>query len=570
MKRRCRRFLSTFLVSIVLLGMLVSAIPLYPAAQADTLTIQAGYFGLPFVTKAQYSVSDMEAIGVSNALYTMNSNGGFLAYAEAEGVLIADLLENAGISVSQINYVNFKASDGHNASKNYYLSTLLAEKYAFPTVSQYYSKQDGVTDTDAVWESAVVVPGMLAIQDNYGRVSDFSEYREGEIELNSTHRFRLMLGQDYPGQTVASDSIYDINMVMVTYEGSPSLHAASEMEVKVGENQTLEVSVDSADQAISQMITEGLTYSSSDSSVVKVDSDGKLIPVGKGEAEITIRYQATDIDASDLTTTVKIVVGEDENNEGGGEGSGMGTGTGTGSGSGSEGNAGSGSGSGDDVGNSNKGDQDGSGTGTGGEGGSGGETGNGGEGGQGGETGNEGEGTPGAETGKEDEDDSGSEGKDDPGTETGKKTEEHQKDDSQNPNRTEVGSEKNDQDSDHDSLLASVTKDPSQAQKDALSDLEKEKSKQKVENSRNTQKPEGETSKILKVRRVKMAGSSVDSQASSGSQNGAEGAQEGGSVALSISFNNHVALLTAAGLALLLFLSGGVSMYRRYQKEIER
>lgn len=547
MKRRCRRICSAFLVGIVLLGMLISAIPLYPAAQADTLTIQAGYFGLPFVTKAQYSVSDMESIGVSNALYTMNSNGGFLAYAEAEGVLIADLLENAGVSLSQINYVNFKASDGHNASKNYYLSALLTEKYAFPTVSQYYSKQDGVTNADTVWESAVVVPGMLAIRDNYGRVSDFSEYREGEIELNSTHRFRLMLGQDYPGQTVASDSIYDINTVMVTYEGSPSIHAASEMEVKVGENQTLEVSVDSADQEISQMITEGLIYSSSDSSVIKVDSDGKLIPVGKGEAEITIRYQATDIDASDLTTTVKIVVGEDENNEGGGEGSGTGTGTGTGSGSGSEGNAGTGSS--DDTGNDNKGDQDGSGTGTGGEGGSGGQTGNGSENGPGGEIGNEGEGIPGAETENEAEGGSG------------------------NLDHTEAESgttEKNDRDSDTDSLLASVTKDLSHAQKDAVSDPKKEKSNQKVENRINFQKKEGKASKTLQVRRVKMVGSSVASQASSGSQSGAEGGQKGGSAALSISFENHVALLTAAGLALLLFFSGGVSMYRKYQKEIER
>lgn len=331
---KLKRFVYTVLALCVLLsGYMGAGVPNAAAAgAADTVTIEAGYFGLPKATKAVYTVSDMVQLGLNSCLYTVNTRGNFLAYADAQGVYLEDLLNEAGINTLSVNYLNFMATDGHNASKNYYYNTLFGLQYSFPDLSKYYSTSDGVTNADAAWETAEVVRPMLAIWDNFGRVDDFSEYYP--YEMNDSHRFRLMIGQQYPGHMIAADSIYHINKIIVTYVGFPSINAESQIKISVGEDMVLDVSVSSADEDVSAMIADGLTFSSSNSSVVKVDSNGKLTPVSEGTAQITITYKANDIDGTDITKTVNVVVGGEGSGEGGsgGDGGGLGDSDGTGDG----------------------------------------------------------------------------------------------------------------------------------------------------------------------------------------------------------------------------------------------
>lgn len=331
---KLKRFVYAMLALCVLLSSYMGAgIPKAAAAgAADTVTIEAGYFGLPKATKAVYTVSDMIQLGLDSCLYTVNTRGNFLAYADTQGVYLEDLLNEAGINTLSVNYLNFMATDGHNASKNYYYDTLFGIQYAFPDLSKYYSTSNGVTDADAAWETAEVVRPMLAIWDNFGRVDDFSEYYP--YELTDSHRFRLMIGQQYPGHMIASDSIYHINKIIVTYVGFPSINAESQIKISVGDDMVLDISVSSADKDVSAMIADGLTFSSSNSSVVKVDSNGKLTPVSEGTAQITITYKANDIDGTDITKTINVVVGGEGSGEGGsgGEGGGLGDSDGTGDG----------------------------------------------------------------------------------------------------------------------------------------------------------------------------------------------------------------------------------------------
>lgn len=335
-----------FLAGLLLLTLVFAVFPAPARAASGSLTIKAGYFGLPYATKAEYSVGQVEALGTHSALYTMNSKGGFLSYANAEGVYLKDILSSAGVNVGAVNYVNFKAADGHNASKNYYYGTLFGTRYAFPDLSEYYGQAEGVTDEDVVWANAVKVKTMLALRDNFARVDDFSMY--DPADMSSSHRFRLMVGQEYPGQVVAADSIYEVDTVIVTYVGSPEIDAESDVTISIDEDHTLVYSVDSADSDITRLIQAGLKFESSDPSVVSVDENGRLTAKREGEVEITIYYEATDIDAEDISATVRVKVGESDGNGGSGTGDGFGDGTGGGSGSGESG-SGEGSGSGSDT-----------------------------------------------------------------------------------------------------------------------------------------------------------------------------------------------------------------------------
>lgn len=335
MRRNGTRFWAFLAALTLVLSLALPALPVPARAASSSLTVKAGYFGLPYATKAEYSAAEVEALGIHSALYTMNTNGGFLGYANGEGVYLKDLLSSAGVNTGSINYVNFMAADGHHASKNYYYNTLFGTRYAFPDLSKYYGQLEGVTDADAVWESAVTVKTMLAVRDNYARVDDFSEYAPGD--MTSSHRFRLLIGQTYPGEVVASDSIYEVNTVIVTYVGSPQIDAESDVSISIDEDHTLVYSVSSADSAITQMISQGLKFKSSDESIVSVDENGRLTAKREGEVEITIYYESTDIDADDIFTTVRVKVGGGTGSGGDGTGDGLGDGTGSGSGTGEAG-----------------------------------------------------------------------------------------------------------------------------------------------------------------------------------------------------------------------------------------
>ena len=491
--RKYRRSVSLMAACILLLVLILPGMTLPVRAASNSLTIKAGYFGLPYAVKGEYSASQVEAIGVHKALYTMNSNGGFLSYADAEGVYLKDLLNHAGVNVGKINYVNFTATDGHNASKNYYYNTLFGTRYAFPALSQYYGQLEGVTDEGIVWESAVQVKTMLAVRDNFARVDDFSEYFPAD--MSSSHRFRLMIGQEYPGQVVAVDSIYNVNTVIVTYTGSPEIDAESNVTISIDEDHTLVYDISSADSAITQMIKDGLKFESSDPGIVSVDANGKLTAKQPGEVEITIYYESTDIDASNISTTVRVKVGESSGNGGDGTGDGLGDGTGDGNGS-------QGTDSGDGQG--------------------------------GGSQGNLTDGENGDKQGD--------------GQESGQPT--------QKPTEPATKPQNDPQDTDNQK--------PSNGQTSEEND-------QPQEEVYISQQPQNTTQNhTLRVRRVKTASENpAPSPGMDQIQNGGgEAGSEGGSEALGLRLDNTM-LMVAAVLAVVLFLTGGIDMYRKFRKEIQ-
>lgn len=531
---RLKKVLSIIICISLIFGFVIFGIQTQAEAAASSLTVSVGYFGLPFVEKAVYSISDMYSIGVESAMYTMNTNGGFLAYADAEGTYLSDILYAADVNVSAISHFNFYAYDGWNATSDYSYSRLLGGgKYAFPNLSEYYGKYEGVTNYDAVWESAVSVSTMLAIYDNYNRVSDFSEYVP--VGMDSNHCFRLMIGQEYPGQIVASDSIYGIHTILVTYEGFPEINADSEIEVGLNENMTLDVSVSSADSEISSMIARGLKYKSNDTSVVKVDENGKLTAVGKGEAEITIYFEATDIDGSNVSKTVKVVVGDDENSNGGGSG---GTGNGLGDG---DGNGSGGSGGGSENSDGGTGNGDGSGTGNG----------------VGDNNQKPSDGdkpSTGGNDNKNDSSEDGSNGDSNDKSNTDSNKDENKNDKTDDNNQ---GSQKpNDKpDTDNEAYVTDKPIDTTLTGEVKLPDKD------------NDISDTGGTVHTLSVRKIKSGNGSAGGIVSD-SGGGAEGGTDGGSAALGLTLEKNPMLIIAAVISILLFLSGGFGMYIKYKRDI--
>ena len=303
-----------------------------PTCPSSQLTVRVGYFGGPYYEKAVYSVADLEAIGTQSCLYTCMDSGGFLRYAEAEGVYLCDIMEDAGIDINSINKCHFGTYDAYIGGTEYFKSlgcnTLFwSERYSFPDLAQYWNRLDqSLTqeESDAIWDTAQSVQSMLSLRDNFKRVADETPYHTGDNgEKTSEDSFRLLFGQTQPLciNDIAGDAANGAsNMAKWVYEidvelgGTPSLSINDEqLELKVGSDYRVTVTVNSGDAAISQEIMNNLQWESSDPSVVSSDNSGQLTAHGQGEATITVYDPHYD----DLRATLHIVVGEAENLAGG-------------------------------------------------------------------------------------------------------------------------------------------------------------------------------------------------------------------------------------------------------------
>ncbi len=378
-KNAKKKLISRIAVLALSLAAVLASITFFPSetkAGNTTLTIKSRYFGFPAVTKAEIGLDELCSIGGGySATFTTTTNGsgsGFLAYGQGRGATLYDILTYSGVNPELASRFNFIASDEHNSNTEYNAGTLWSQRFYFPDLSKYFARNTGISDPDGIlspdelvnsvlWTNAVEVQTMIAAYEGFGRVADYSEFTGWD--QTSDKAFRLMFGQTSPSEKNASDFIYGIHTIIVTYDGSPEI-LADDVKFKVGEDQQLEVSVDSYEAEISQMVMDGLKFQSSDNSVVTVDENGKLTAVGKGEAKIIISYENQEDRAQsvNISKEVNIVVGDDESGGGGsGDGDGgSGDKKGDGSGDGGSGkDSGKGDGSGDsgngkDSGNSSK------------------------------------------------------------------------------------------------------------------------------------------------------------------------------------------------------------------------
>lgn len=186
------------------------------------------------------------------------------------------------------------------------------------------SSTDGrkvVINKDKAWKNAKRVPAMMALEENWTWYEIGTSNASGTDNLGTSNRFRLNFGQAAPDEKRTFNSAKQVHTIYIMFSGTPKLTSGeTNINAKVGSSHQLKVSAAAADKELEKKIEKGITWSSSDDSIVSVDSNGNLQFNKDGTAKV---YAKSNGAVKEFTVNVG-----DQQGGGGGEGSGEGTGTG--------------------------------------------------------------------------------------------------------------------------------------------------------------------------------------------------------------------------------------------------
>jgi len=323
---------------------------------ADSLTIKVGYFGGPYYEKKVCTISQLQALGVEEKVYSYLDRKPSVVYDRISGVRLFDVLDSAGIDVNSVLWYHFSTADANGGYWTSFSGDFLQEtRYSYPDLAACLEDDYGtlrISDEERLWGSCSEVEPMLALTDSWLRYDLGTSYDSAQHIQTSGKRLRLMYGQTQPLEIMASSSAKWVYEIDVQLEGAPRIVAedGSTLNLRMGNNHTLQVTVNTADSVITNLIRNGLQYSSSDTSVAAVDADGHVTAIGTGSATIMVSYdyaysEGNAVQHKTISDQITVNVGPIQENGEGGSGSGSGTGTGD-----SAGTSGSGTGSGSGIG----------------------------------------------------------------------------------------------------------------------------------------------------------------------------------------------------------------------------
>lgn len=381
MKRKLMRLMCLLVVFCILAAWYVPGARV--EASGNTLKVYVAYWGQNHaqpILKETFSRGELAGLGTVTVQYTAYDKGSFCRYADAEGVLLTDVLYAANIDFWSADSLHFYTTDEPGGYETpYYLSYLFANRYSFPLLSQYYGTRNGFYDAENpdMSEEEIVeyittqcetVPVMLALRDNYSRVDPYSVFEGGD--MYSDNSFHLLFGQKSPTDQTSSCHAKWIESIVVLYDHYPELTTDETQLNLTRDNNGYKVEVslsnEDVDPALVKDVLGSLQWSSSDSSIVSLEpgENGVCYLSIHGPGSVTVSVTSDkyyDAGGGRLSLSITIEVGDDEEfGNGSGEGTGSGDGTGSGSGSGEGSGTGTGSGS-------QEGEDDSSGTGSGGE-----------------------------------------------------------------------------------------------------------------------------------------------------------------------------------------------------------
>jgi len=329
-------------------------------AGSKSLTFYVGYFGMSYVQKSVVTLDEILANCVMvTQVYSYIDKSDHVVYDRATGPLFSEVLDYAGIDTDSIDRFRFATADSGDSyfGGEYTWDLIFQKRYYYPLIGEYFSA-DGFTDITEATSEEIRVQPMLAVWDSWLRYGYGEGYdASNHVNLKATNCFRLMYGQTTISEVDASSSAHSIHSIYIQYEGSPTIDAGDDLELSISEDYQMSANINTADDTLTEAYQEAVVWSSSDESVVQVDSStGQITVVGEGTATITASAVVGGLTISD-SLTVTVTAGE-EDLSGGGEGDGSGTG------SDDEGDgSGTGTGEGDDSGTGD-GDSEGSGAGT--------------------------------------------------------------------------------------------------------------------------------------------------------------------------------------------------------------
>ena len=331
-------------------------------ATSSTLTIFAGYYGMDYQQKIVLSVNDIinNCEMVTQSFSYINRRPR-VCYSVGYGPRLLDVLDYAGVDCGSIQAFQFGTAD---SGGNFYnqeewtYSSLYRSRYFFPDLSVYFQQDGEFSDSGAAEEGLEWVEPMLAIWSTWRTYDIGEEFCLGDhsASMSAQNCFRLLYGQSWIGEASANTSAKWCNAIFVRYAGAPSVSAGEDLNLSVEKDKNgyqLRASVSAADSQLTERFSDAVSWSSSDESVVRVNSKtGKITVVGEGKAIITA---TTTVGGMTVSDSITVTVSKDKENTGGGTGDGSGKGDGTGTGDGK------GDGKGDGSGDTRPGDGSGSG-----------------------------------------------------------------------------------------------------------------------------------------------------------------------------------------------------------------
>ena len=285
--------------------------------QADTLTIQVGYFGGPYYEKHVFTLDELWSMDVVNADYTFIDNMPSVIIDHVAGVRLSDIIDAAGIDLNSVQMLYFWTNDKTSSYYTAFTKSSLIDtpRYVYYSLPENFDSDLGIGNIYAS-QDAERVDTVMALADGWTRVIAGATFGSDYMNLNTNTRFRLIYGQTDMTTHTASRSAKWVHAIVVELGGAPTVTMdESVLKLKVGSVYRAEARVNAADPAISE--NAKLSWSSSDERVAVVSDDGTVTVLREGPAQITASY-------GDASATLTI-------NGGSGSGtSGTGTAAGTG------------------------------------------------------------------------------------------------------------------------------------------------------------------------------------------------------------------------------------------------
>ncbi len=250
---------------------------------ADTLTIMVGYFGGPYMTKKVFTLEELQELPNMRQAYTLIDSMPAVVIDSAIGVRLTDILGNAGIDVNSVEAFYFYCSDVtaswyETLTKSYLLDT---KRYYYPNLPAHWDS-DTQTARPGAKADAAEVDTIIAWEDNWQRFGTKPDF----FNMETDTRFRLLFGQADIATRTASRSAKWIHAIEVMLGGTPpsgiTLDKAA-LSLEVGSIFQLVPNIGIVDQTTDKRVE----WSSSDPSIVEVDSSGRIRVLAEGAATIT-------------------------------------------------------------------------------------------------------------------------------------------------------------------------------------------------------------------------------------------------------------------------------------------
>lgn len=301
-----------FMLVITQLFIVFPAIQECSHAAGGSLEVRVKYFGdrnNKIRTKTVFSESDLRNIGMEEWCYSNVTNYGSVMVMRAQGPAVTDVIAAAGIDLSSVNRINFRAGDNYGYTRDFTVEKHLSGgRYYYPNLNFSFKKSGSsiipvVTETEEgtiyPLDPAYEVPSILALAFSSTKASD-TEAEDLPLETNEVYRF--CMGQTPLTEGVATngskdvtsaESIKLIHGIDVTLYGSPVddiMMDLTDGQLKVGSKKKIGVSF-SGDELFADDLGSfagKLKWKSSDPSVIKVDQKGNITVLKKGKATITV------------------------------------------------------------------------------------------------------------------------------------------------------------------------------------------------------------------------------------------------------------------------------------------